>query len=39
MTYKNKKKLNQVHKKICDKYELININKKGDFTYLIKHML
>ena len=38
-SYKNKKKLNQIHRKICDKYELININKKGDFTYLIKHML
>ena len=38
-SYKNKKKHNQVHKKICDKYELININKKGDFTYLMKNML
>ena len=28
--------LKEIHKDICKKYDLININKKGDFTYLKK---
>jgi len=34
--YANKKILENIHEKICKKYELININKKGDFTYTLK---
>ena len=35
--YKNKKILENIHKKILQNYKLININKKGDFTYLLKN--
>ena len=35
--YKNKKILLSIHKKILQNYNLININKKGDFTYLLKN--
>ena len=35
-SFLNKKKLETIHKKIIKKYELININKKGDFTYILK---
>ena len=31
--------LRKIHKKICQKYKLININKKGDFTYVAKKFL
>ncbi len=35
-SFLNKKKLETIHKKIIRKYQLININKKGDFTYILK---
>ena len=28
--------LKKIHQKVCEKYDLININNKGDFTYLLK---
>ena len=36
-TIKTNRLLNKIHKQICKNYNLININKKGDFTYLIKN--
>ena len=35
-SFKNKKKLEIVHSEILNYYNLININPKGDFTYILK---
>ena len=34
--FKSYLKLKNIHKKISYKYDLININPKGDFTYIKK---
>ena len=34
-SFKNKKILKQIHNLLLSKYDLIKINTKGDFTYLL----
>ena len=35
-SFKTNLLLKRIHKNICKKYKLVNINNKGDFTYLLK---
>ena len=35
LSFKNKKILKQIHNLLLSKYDLIKINTKGDFTYLL----